>query len=478
MSAKVVTPPRICSAAASRAPQRTNSSVTFFASAGKMYLRSHSSSVTSSRRPRSSVIGTCVWPLMNPGRISLPRASIFCLTTIPFGAKWRAALGPDPMATISSPRTARKPSSRMRRLLSIVTIVPPVISRSTDTASLDGICARAEGIRPSPIAQKSRCAEIDFYFALEVRHDHGNVPAEFPDELAAGAARRCFCDCFRDHRDGVEAALAFADGFEDGDAFGANGEAVSGVFNVAPAEDSAGRGAQRSAHAKIRVRRMRVFPCLPCGRNQAFILAHANASGTLQNILRNRLSNARNDCFQQADELPFDALGGLQHFQMVERLIQDSRCRIRHAGDAQHANAAMPRGNHFGNRGHANEISADHAQVADLRRRFVTRPKDSCVHTLIHPDSDAVCFADGHFAEALVVGRGHVMEAQTEALIVWPRERIDALQIDVIADDHKPALHELAFDAACGVGEDHGLYAHAREDTNGKRNIFGGITFI
>ena len=37
-SAKVVTPARICSAAASRVPQRTNSSFTFFASAGKMYL--------------------------------------------------------------------------------------------------------------------------------------------------------------------------------------------------------------------------------------------------------------------------------------------------------------------------------------------------------------------------------------------------------------------------------------------------------
>src|SRR6266849_3473613 len=50
MSAKVVTPPRICSAAASRVPQRTKSSVTFFASAGKIYFFSHTSSVTSSFR--------------------------------------------------------------------------------------------------------------------------------------------------------------------------------------------------------------------------------------------------------------------------------------------------------------------------------------------------------------------------------------------------------------------------------------------
>src|SRR5437773_2136784 len=55
MSAKVVTPPRINSAAASRVPQRTNSSFTFFASAGKIDFVSHSSRVTSSFRPRSKV---------------------------------------------------------------------------------------------------------------------------------------------------------------------------------------------------------------------------------------------------------------------------------------------------------------------------------------------------------------------------------------------------------------------------------------
>src|SRR6267378_2657010 len=64
----------------------------------------------------------------------------------------------------------------------------------------------------------------------------------------------------------------------NGDAFGANGEAISSVFNVAAAEDSAGRGAQRSAHAKIGIWRMRVFSCQLRGGNQGFIFAHSRAS--------------------------------------------------------------------------------------------------------------------------------------------------------------------------------------------------------
>src|SRR5438132_283152 len=163
---------------------------------------------------------------------------------------------------------------------------------------------------------------------------------------------------------------------------------------------------------------------------------------------------------------------------MIERLIQDSRRGIRYAGDTQHANAAVPRGDHFRNRGHADEVCADRAQVAYLRGRLVARPKERCVHSFVHPNAQAVCFADGHFAEAFVVGCGHVVEAQAEAVIVRAGERIDALQIDVIADDHETALREFAFDATGGVGEDHGFHTHTREDADGKRNLLRRIAFV
>src|SRR6266478_6433607 len=73
----------------------------------------------------------------------------------------------------------------------------------------------------------------DFGFALQIREDHRHVPAKFPDQLAAGTAGRRKRIRVRHHGDGVEAALSFADRFENGDAFSANGEAVRGVFDVA-----------------------------------------------------------------------------------------------------------------------------------------------------------------------------------------------------------------------------------------------------
>src|SRR6266849_4322656 len=118
----------------------------------------------------------------------------------------------------------------------------------------------------------------DFGLAFEIRHDHGNVAAKFPNQLAAGSARRRKSIGIRHHGNGLEPALAFTDGLEDGDAFGANGEAIGGVFNVAPAKNSAGSGAERGPHAKIGVRRMRVFPRLPGRRDQSLIFAHAIAS--------------------------------------------------------------------------------------------------------------------------------------------------------------------------------------------------------
>ena len=108
----------------------------------------------------------------------------------------------------------------------------------------------------------------DFHFALEIGEDHGNVAAEFPDELAAGAARGSESIGVSDDGNGVEAALAFADGFENGDAFGANGEAVGGIFDVATAEDSAGSGVKGGANAKIRKRRVGIFARLQRGFDQ------------------------------------------------------------------------------------------------------------------------------------------------------------------------------------------------------------------
>jgi len=134
----------------------------------------------------------------------------------------------------------------------------------------------------------SRCSEVrgikglrkqifhlnHFGFAFEIRHDHGNVAAEFPDQLAARPAGGRQRLGVRHHADGVEPALAFADGLENRDAFGANGKAVSGVFDVTAPKNPARSGAQRGPHAKIGKRRMRVFPRLLGRGNQSLVFAH------------------------------------------------------------------------------------------------------------------------------------------------------------------------------------------------------------
>src|SRR5712692_8450356 len=289
MSAKVVTPPRIISATPSRVPERTKSSVTFFASAGKIYLRSQSSSVTSSRSPRRSVIAACVCPLMNPGSTSLPFALMLCAPEYFDSMATR-----EPTATIASPCTAIAPSSMTRRSESIVTIVPPVTSRSTFFFAAD--CARAQhGEKPklnikahadtipffillirivfiflSRFSQvggikrpRKKAAHLDhFGFAFQVCQNHGNVTAEFPDQLAACSAGWREDVRVGDHGNGIEAAFAFAHGFENRNALRANRQAIGRVLHVAAAENSAGGGADGRADAKIRVRRMCVLPRL------------------------------------------------------------------------------------------------------------------------------------------------------------------------------------------------------------------------
>src|SRR5258707_4386475 len=81
--------------------------------------------------------------------------------------------------------------------------------------------------------------------------------------------------------DGVKAALLLAIGLEEGDWFGADGEAIGGVFHVATAEDSAGRGAKGGANPKIGIGRVGIVARLFGRADQMVVLAHAMASEIL-----------------------------------------------------------------------------------------------------------------------------------------------------------------------------------------------------
>jgi len=82
-----------------------------------------------------------------------------------------------------------------------------------------------------------------------------------------------------------------------------------------------------------------------------------------------------NDRFQQADELALSHARLVSNtVQVVKWLIQNSRRRICHAGDAQNAYNRYAAPQSLPDRGHADKIGADCAHVAYLRRRLIARP--------------------------------------------------------------------------------------------------------
>src|ERR1700690_413313 len=110
-------------------------------------------------------------------------------------------------------------------------------------------------------AREQLAGSLVFDFALEIRKDHWNVAAEFPNDLPACAAGRRQCVGIRDDRNSIEAVFPSRDGFEDSHALRAAGEAVAGVFHVAAGIDSPRFCAYCRAHTEVGERRVGVLPC-------------------------------------------------------------------------------------------------------------------------------------------------------------------------------------------------------------------------
>src|SRR5215472_5963855 len=86
-----------------------------------------------------------------------------------------------------------------------------------------------------------------------VDQDDLDVAAELPQDLAAGAAGRGQRVRVGSDGDAAELTDAFADGLENGDALGADGEAVGRVFDVATGVDAAVGVFQGGAYLEFRV---------------------------------------------------------------------------------------------------------------------------------------------------------------------------------------------------------------------------------
>ena len=79
ISQNVVVPDFIISTQLRSVPQYTSSSFTFFFSAGKIYLPSHSIRGRSSARPLKQLIAAWVWEFISPGKTRQSFALIIVL---------------------------------------------------------------------------------------------------------------------------------------------------------------------------------------------------------------------------------------------------------------------------------------------------------------------------------------------------------------------------------------------------------------
>lgn len=111
-------------------------------------------------------------------------------------------------------------------------------------------------------------------FAVQIGKNDGNVAAKFPNDLATGAAGRCKHICVGDDTDSVEFAFAFGNGFENGDTFGADGEPITRVFNIAAGKDAPRPGAHGGTDAKTGERCMCVFAGIASHGDELFVSKH------------------------------------------------------------------------------------------------------------------------------------------------------------------------------------------------------------
>ena len=86
---------------------------------------------------------------------------------------------------------------------------------------------------------------------LAVEADDLHLGGELLHHLSAGAAGDAVVLALPGDDDAFEIPMALADGLEDGGAFGADGETVGGVFNVAAGEHRAVAALQRRTHGKM-----------------------------------------------------------------------------------------------------------------------------------------------------------------------------------------------------------------------------------
>src|SRR6187401_672553 len=95
----------------------------------------------------------------------------------------------------------------------------------------------------------------------------------------------------------------------------------------------------------------------------------ATARSRASRAAATRRSESAKDALQQRDERGPHAASRLDDLFLGEQLRQDARGHVRDAGDSQHLQSHVPRDDGFGDGGHADGVSTEGAERADLGGR-------------------------------------------------------------------------------------------------------------
>src|ERR1019366_4938307 len=163
-----------------------------------------------------------------------------------------------------SPATATAAFSITRRCASMVTTQRALQMASTGV----GACANAAGTLSNQTKLQVRRIKRPweqlfepqhFTLAAQIYQHNFDVAAKLPQDLAARPARRRERLGIGGDRDAPELTRAFGNRLKHGHALRAECQSISRVLDIAAGMHSAARIFERGAHAKFRIRSMRIF---------------------------------------------------------------------------------------------------------------------------------------------------------------------------------------------------------------------------
>src|ERR1700752_4924445 len=194
--------------------------------------------------------------------------------------------------------------------------------------------------------------------------------------------------------------------------------------------------------------------------------------------LYNATMNSTHHSLQQQPEHVANTIASRHHFFMTDRLRRASRGHVCNARDAEHFQSHVTCDDRFRNGTHTYRIGAEIAQQMNLRRRFVTWTRQRTVDPAPHFHADRLRFLNHDLLQLRRVHGRHIRKPRSKTVVVWTTQRVDAHQIQVIADHHQRALAELHVDAARRVRQNQLLNAKRFESANRESDLFERIAFV